>query len=402
MGALAALGPFSVDTYFPSFPAVAEHFRVSPLQVQSTLSFYLAALAIMSLFHGALSDSFGRRRVILCSLGVYTLTAVACPFAPGFGALLLFRTIQGLAGGAGMIVGRAIIRDRFHGHDAQRFLAQVTAVSSLAPAVAPVLGGWLHIWFGWRGPFCLLAVLGMAAFIACYLGLPESLPQDKRQSFHPAALTRGYLQVSRSTSFLALSLSVSLGAGGFLLYVATAPDVVLNILKLSETQFAWLFIPNVSGLILGSIITARAAGRVSHRRLAATGFALMATASLANLGYTYFFTPRIPWAIIPLFLHTLGFGLFAPIGMILVLDLFPQRRGLASSLQGFIQVMIFAFTSGTIAQWVYNSGRKHAVTMALMLLLNWLSWRFYLKNHPWPKPTPAPAPQALPSSAPKA
>ncbi|MHC1766279.1 MAG: MFS transporter [Verrucomicrobiia bacterium] len=112
---LAALGPFSVDTYFPSFPAIAAHFGVSEIEVQSTLSFYLAALAGMNLFHGALSDSFGRRRVIMISLAAYSLTAFACLAAPSFHWLLVLRTVQGLAGGAGMIVSRAIIRDCFSG-----------------------------------------------------------------------------------------------------------------------------------------------------------------------------------------------------------------------------------------------------------------------------------------------
>ena len=160
---------------FPSFPAIAQHFGVTVLQVQSTLSFYLLALAGMSLFHGALSDCFGRRRVILWSLGLYTLTAMACPFAPSFGVLLFCRTLQGLAGGWGMIVGRAMIRDRFQGAEAQRFIAEVTIVSGLAPVIAPVVGGWLHVWFGWRGPFLLLALLGMVMLAACYWALPESL-----------------------------------------------------------------------------------------------------------------------------------------------------------------------------------------------------------------------------------
>ena len=385
---MAALGPFSVDTYFPSFPAIAQHFGVTVLQVQSTLSFYLLALAGMSLFHGALSDCFGRRRVILWSLGLYTLTAMACPFAPSFGVLLFCRTLQGLAGGSGMIVGRAMIRDRFQGAEAQRFIAEVTIVSGLAPVIAPVVGGWLHVWFGWRGPFLLLALLGMVMLAACYWALPESLPKEGRQPFHPGALTRGYLQVLRVPSFLALSLSLSLGGGGFLLYVGTAPDVVLNILKLSETQFAWLFIPIVSGLILGSVVTTRVAGRISFQRTARTGVLLMAAGATVNLAYNYFFTPEIPWAVLPLFLHTLGFALFAPVGTILSLDLFPHRRGLASSLQGFMQMLLFALLSGFVARLVYASGFKHSLAMALMLALNLLGWRYFLKHHPWPgKPT---------------
>jgi DHA1 family bicyclomycin/chloramphenicol resistance-like MFS transporter len=283
-----------------------------------------------------------------------------------------------------MIVGRAMVRDRFQGAEAQKFIAEVAIVSGLAPAIAPVIGGWLHVWFGWRGPFLLLALLGLVMLTACYWALPESLPKEARQPFHPGALTRGYLQVLRVPSFLALSLSLSLGGGGFLLYVSTAPDVVLNILKLSETQFAWLFIPTVSGLILGSVVTARVAGHISFPRMARMGVLLMVAAAAVNLAYNYLFTPRVPWAVLPLFLHTLGFALFAPVGTILALDLFPRRRGLASSLQGFMQMLLFALLSGFIARLVYSSGFKHALAMALMLALNLIGWRYFLKHHPWP------------------
>jgi DHA1 family bicyclomycin/chloramphenicol resistance-like MFS transporter len=375
------MGPFSVDTYFPSFPSIAQHFGVTQIQVQSTLSVYLTGLAVMSLFHGALSDAFGRRRIILGALAVYIITGLASPWAPSFGWLLVFRSVQGLAGGAGMIVGRAIIRDRFDGPTAQRFMAQVTMVSGFAPAVAPIVGGWLHVWFGWRGPFVFLGVMGTAIFLACYLGLKESLPRESRQPFHPVPLTRGYWELLRHPGFLALCLAVSMGGGAFLLYVATAPDVVLNILLLSPTQFGWLFMPLVLGLLVGSALTARLAGRVPPRRLAAWGYALMITAVTMNVAYNCFFVPRIPWAVAPLFVYNLGFSLFAPIGTLLALDLFPHRRGMASSLQGFAQIILFAAISAFLAPIVYASGLKHALAMALMLVVNWLAWRFFRLRH---------------------
>lgn len=382
MGALAALGPFSVDTYFPSFPAIATHFGVSQLQVQSTLSLYLTALAVMSLFHGALSDSFGRRPVILVSLVLYTLMALACPLAPSFGWLLAFRFVQGLAGGAGMIVGRAVIRDRFHGQTAHRFMAQVTMVSAFAPAVAPVLGGWLHVWFGWRGPFLFLSLMGTALLLACFFALPESLPTESRQAFHPAHLTRGYWTLVRHRGFLALCLALSMGGGAFLLYVATAPDMVLNILSLSETQFGWLFGPLVLGFLLGSALTARLAGRVPVYRLTAWGYSLMTVAVVCNVLANLLHITRVPWAVAPLFLYTLGFSLFAPIGTLLVVELFPHRRGMASSLQGFAQIIVFAAISAFLAPVVYASGLKHALAMAAMLVLNCLAWRFFRLRHP--------------------
>ena len=371
---LAALGPFSIDTYFPSFPALAAHFGVTEIQVQCTLSFYLAALAGMNLFHGSLSDSFGRRRVILVSLGVYTMTALGCVVAPSFAWLLGLRVIQGLAGGAGMIVSRALIRDCFAGAEAQKFMAEVTMVSGLGPAIAPILGGWLHVWFGWRGPFLFLTLLGAALWCACQAKLPESLPRHLRHSFHPGPLFRSYLATMSQPGFLLLCLALGFGGGGFLLYVATAADVATHVLGLSATQFGWLFLPLVSGLVLGAAVSRRLAGVLSPARFVKYGFSLMSLGAALNIVASLAQTPRVPWAVLPLAVYTFGFALLAPVVTIQGLDVFPEHRGLASSLQGFSHVLIFALIAGPVAPLVAHSGLKHALGLALLMFLSWLAY----------------------------
>ena len=379
LAGLAALGPFSIDTYFPSFPEMAQHFHVSELQVQDTLSFYLAALAGMNLFHGALSDAFGRRRVILTSLSIYTVTALGCVLAPNFGWLLALRVVQGLAGGAGMIVSRALIRDCFAGAEAQRFMAEVTMVSGLGPAIAPILGGWLHVWFGWRGPFLFLGVLGATLWCACQFGLPESLPVHLRQSFHPARLFRSYVHTSSHAGFVLLCLALGLGGGGFLLYVATASDVAVYTLGLSGTQFGYLFLPIVSGLVLGAAASGRLAGRLPPWRFVTLGFGLMALGAAlnlaANLGHL-----RVPWVVLPLSVYTFGFAFLAPVITIQGLDLFPDHKGLASSLQGFSHTIIFALIAGPGAPLVAHSGFKHALGMAALMLLSGLAYAGFAKT----------------------
>lgn len=377
IGSLSTLGPFSVDTYFPSFPALAGHFGVSEIQMQSTLSCYLVALAVMNLFHGAMSDSFGRRRVILVSLVIYSATALACVVAPGFNWLVGLRVVQGLAAGAGMIVSRAIIRDLFHGTEAQALMAQAAMLGSLGPVMAPILGGFLHAWFGWRGPFVFLALLGIALTAACHWGLPESLPPHLRHSFHPGHLFRGYREALGHLPFLLSCLALACGAGGFLLYVATAPDVVLNILHLSERQFGWMFIPIVAGLMLGAMLCARMAGRVEPVRQVRQAFLLMGSGVAANLAVNYWMVPRVPWAVMPLALYTLGFSLIVPVLTLDGLDMLPHRKGLAASLQGFVGVLVFAGIAGWAASWVHRSGLRHAVGQAAFLALCWLGYHGY-------------------------
>src|SRR5260221_441816 len=157
LAGLAALAPFSIDTYLPSFPAVAASLNVGPLEIQQTLSVYLVAFALMTLFHGALSDSFGRRPVILTSLALFALASIGCALSASLPQLLAFRALQGLCAGAGIVVGRAMIRDVFAGPDAQRLMSTVTMIFVLAPAIAPVVGGWLQRFAGWQGVFAFLA-----------------------------------------------------------------------------------------------------------------------------------------------------------------------------------------------------------------------------------------------------
>ena len=158
LAALAMLGPFSIDAFFPSFHALAAHFALSKWALQQTLTAYMLPLSIMSLVQGPLSDAFGRRRVILGGLALYTVASVGCALAASFTTLLVFRAIQGMSAGAGVIVGRAIIRDLYEGPQAQKLLSLVTMIFGFAPAVAPVIGGWIHVTLGWRAVFGFMAL----------------------------------------------------------------------------------------------------------------------------------------------------------------------------------------------------------------------------------------------------
>lgn len=247
-------------------------------------------------------------------------------------------------------------------------------MTGLGPVIAPIFGGWLHVWFGWRGPFLFLAALGAGLWWACRAALPESLPRHSRQPFHPVRLLNSYAEAITHPGFLLLCLSLGFGAGGFLLYVATAPDVVLNICGLSATQFGWLFVPMVSGLILGSAVSGKTAGRIPPGRLARYGFILMASGATLGVASNLWLAQRVPWAILPLTIYTFGFSFAAPVLTIQGLDVFPDRKGMASSLQGFFHVLIFALISFFVARLVYRSGLKHAVGLWILMNLSWLAY----------------------------
>ena len=153
LACLSTVGPFAIDTYLPAFTGIAQSLQTTPVHMQQTLSAYLVGFAVMNLFHGALADSFGRRPVILCGMLAFMVSSAGCAMAESIGTLVAWRTVQGIASGAGMVVSRAVIRDMFAPEQAQRVMSQVTIYFGIAPAIAPIIGGWLFVHAGWRSVF---------------------------------------------------------------------------------------------------------------------------------------------------------------------------------------------------------------------------------------------------------
>ena len=369
------VGAFAIDTFLPSFPAISHQFSISMTMVQQALSAYLLAFSVMSLFYGTLSDSFGRRPVILASLLLFTAASIGAAFAPSFAWLLFFRVLQGLSAGAGMVIGQAIVRDRFTGAAAQRLMSHIMMVFGLAPAIAPIIGGYLQVTFGWRSVFIFLTALGLVLLIACYRFLHESLPRESRIQFHPLTLAANYWSAIRHPQFLARALGVGFAFGGLALYISSAASFVINILHLPETAFAWLFMPMVGGMVLGSALGAKLAYRVKPNVMLRYGFFCMAIAVIVNLIYNGFFAAIIPWAVLPIMLYTFGVGLSMPAMSLMTLDLFPRLRGLAASLMSFVQMLIFSLVSGVVAPMLFDSGFKLAEGMFGCYVLAAVCWK---------------------------
>jgi DHA1 family bicyclomycin/chloramphenicol resistance-like MFS transporter len=381
LACLGMVGALAIDTYLPSIPAIGREFQVGPLAVQQTLSVFLFTFAFMMLFYGTLSDSFGRRPVILVALAVYTLASLGAVFAPTFGALLACRALQGLAAGAGSVIGQAIVQDRYS-HDqahAQKIMSHIMMVFGLAPAIAPVLGGWLHVTFGWRATFIFLAAFGALMILLVYKGLPESLPKEQRHAFHGVAIARNYLKVLRNPQFLLLAIAVGLAFGGLSLYIGSAANFVMVILKLPETAFAWLFIPMIGGMTIGSAWGGKAAARIAPANMMWLGFAIMGSAGAISVAYNSVFVAAIPWAVLPLALYTFGLAVAMPAIQVGALALFPDNRGLASSMLAFIQMMLFALVSGVVAPLLFDSALKLAMGVLAGLIASFACWRLSLR-----------------------
>ena len=362
---LATLGPFAIDTYLPSFPAMALEMGTTEVLMQQSLTAYLIPFAVMMLFHGALSDAFGRRPVILIGVGGFTLASVGCALATGMTMLLICRAMQGLVAGASTSISRAVVRDAYQGVEAQRLLSRVMLMFSMAPAIAPVIGGWLQTSFGWRANFWFLALFGSVLFAACYRYLPETHPQPARQRFAPAPLLAAYRLVAFNPPFLLLAGTSSLGFAGFFLYVLSAPAFIYRHLGLTAHDFAWLFMAGVIGMMLGAYFSGQLAGKLTPRRTVWLAFAIMFVGAAYNNLFYMWFPPQLPWSVVHQVVVATGMSLAMPSLTLMLLDLFPHNRGMAASLQSCVQSMVAAFVAA-IASPLFAAS---AATMAFGGLL---------------------------------
>lgn len=382
LAALAMLGPFSIDTYLPAFPSIQASLQASSLEVQQTLTAYMLSFAVMTLWHGAISDAFGRRNVILVALVVFAVASFGCASAHSVHYLWGFRILQGVSAGAGMVIGRAIIRDLYAGAAAERLLSLVTMIFSIAPAIAPILGGWIVGFLPWRAIFLLLFGYTFVLFFACYKYLPESLALEKRQKLSTEFLWNSYRKVFRSPLFHLKAGTIAFNFAGFFLYVSAAPVFITTHLKLRADQFGWQFVPSVAGIFLGSLLANRMAGKLTVWMQVNIGFIFLIGAAAFNVIYHFFSPPTVIWSIIPLFFYAFGMSLIAPGATLLVLDLFPEIRGIVASCQSAMVTVLGAVIAGIVAP-LLDSSVLYLATGQLFCALTgatlWFAGKSYLR-----------------------
>jgi DHA1 family bicyclomycin/chloramphenicol resistance-like MFS transporter len=376
LASLSMISPLSIDTFLPSLPTIATHFGITRFQVQQIITAYLLPFAFFSLVHGPLSDALGRRRVVLGGLVLYTLGSLGCFLAPTFATLLICRVLQGTAAGLGPTVSRAVVRDMFEGPGAQRLMSSIMLVFSLAPAVAPVIGGWVHVTLGWRWVFGMLVVIGVALLATCALLLPETHPPAKRTQFHPVLLIRSCWHVAAQPSFLLLAISAALAMASLFVYIGSAPSIILERWHLKETQFHYLFIPVVAGFMTASVISGRIAGRVSRLNQIRAGFALLCASGVID-AVAHLFSASLPILLIQslLFVTASGAQLTYPVLTLEMIDMYPQARGAAASVQTFIALGVGGMAMGVLAPTLHGDLRLLGWLSLGAGVAAWLGWR---------------------------
>lgn len=373
LAALSMLGPFTIDTVFPAFTRIGAEFGASSTAMQQVTSTYMLAFAVMSIFHGPLSDALGRKPVMIGGLIGYALASVGCALAPNLGVLLAMRLLQGTFAGAATIVSRVVVRDRYAGPQAHRLMSRIMMIFSLAPAIAPVAGGWLLQAGDWRIIFWAVAGYGLLALLAVVLVLPETHPASERTPLRVGAVLRSLVTVGRSSTMIRLALVTAFAMAGQFLYVAAAPIIVVDLFGLGEQDFWKLFVPLIGGLMLGAWVSGRLADRYSRNQLVDTALAAAVVAGLLNV-VIVLLVPQPPLAMVGPFLLSFCIAIAFPAIQLEILDAFPHHRGAAASLGTFGSLAFNALLAGVIAPLVTGALVWVALTSLLFVVVGLALW----------------------------
>ena len=367
------IGPFSIDTVFPGFEAMRRDFGANEAALQQVTSVYLMAFAVMSIFHGPISDTLGRKPVMLTGLAIYVLASIGCALSPSLPVLLVCRALQGASAGAATIVSRAVIRDLYSGPEAHRLMSQVMMIFSIAPAIAPIAGGLLLAWGPW--PIIFWAIAGYGIFIAVLtsVGLPETLPPEDRHPLRVRPVLAGLLEVGRHPGFARLALATTFLFAAQFVYIVSAPIIVVDLFGKGEQDFWILFVPLIGGLVIGAWLSGRLAGRVETYRLVDHAVALALVAGAVNLTLMTL-VPRLPYAVVGPGLIALAVAIAFPVLQLAMLDLFPHHRGAAASLASFASLVFNALLAGAISPFVTGSLLVLATASTVFALVGAAFW----------------------------
>jgi DHA1 family bicyclomycin/chloramphenicol resistance-like MFS transporter len=362
IGGLSMVSPFSIDTFFPAFHAMEKALHVNAWQLQQVLTAYMLPFALASLVHGPLSDAVGRRPVMIWGMVLYTVGSVACTIAPNYESLIAARMLQGATAGVGVVIGRAVVRDLYQGARAQHLMSITTMIFSLAPAAAPIIGGWAHVAFGWRAVFAVMVLCGVVLAFAAWWRLPETHPPAARIPFNARNLVATSLTVLRDRQFLALAGAAATNFSSVAVIIGAAPEVVERHWGMSETSYGALFIPVILGILIGAWCSGRVAGRFPLPSQVRFGLSFTFGVALVRVVLHLVFN-TVPIPIQQALLFFAGFGAqFAfPVLTLQMLDLFPAARGTAASAQSFVALIVTAFTLGFVSPQI----QAH---------LHWLAW----------------------------
>ncbi|MFM9615613.1 multidrug effflux MFS transporter [Streptomyces niveiscabiei] len=365
LGCLTALGPLTIDLYLPSLPQVSTDLHASQSITQLTLTAFMIGIALGQLIIGPLSDTLGRRRPLLIGLSAYVAAGALCALAPDPAMLIGMRLLQGLAGAAGIVIARAVVRDLYDGLRAARLLSSLMLVSGTAPVLAPLLGAQLLRLTSWRGVFVTLTLLGLAVLTATAALLPETLPADRRRRGGLPDTLRTMRDLVADSRFTGYLLTGSLGFAALFAYIAGSSFTLQEVYGASPQTYSLLFALNSIGMVAtGQLNGKLLLGRFPSQRILTTGLAVLVTAGTALALLATSAHAGLPRIATALFLTACPVGLILPTTTALSLQRAPHAAGSASALLGTTQ-----FLMGALAPTLTSLGAQGtALPMALSVL----------------------------------
>ena len=377
--AITACGTLGMHLIIPALPDTARSLGVSAGTIQLTITLYLIGLAIGQLLYGPVSDRFGRRPVLLAGLALFTLAGLATTAAPNAWTLVIARIVQSIGACAGLVLGRAIVRDSATADRATAQLALLTLVMSAAPAIAPVLGGTATAWFGWRAAFALLAIVGAVTLVFAILLLPET---NALQSSSRASLLLGSLRLFRSRAFCGYVLGGACTTTSFYAFMAASPFILVNLLHQSPERVGLYYLLLMVGVAAGGLAANRLAGRITTRS------ALRIANAIAIAGAACFMLAELAgWLnvvsmIAPVVVFMVGAGMASPFALSGAVSINPHAIGAASGLYGFTQMAYGALCTVIVEVWRPGS----VFTVAAVLLVSSLLGQIALSLAVRPRP----------------
>lgn len=362
--ALVALGPISTSLYIPSMPQLVIAFGTEPALVQRSFTIFMVGFAATQLVYGPLSDRFGRRPVLVGGLLLYIVASLACALSASIEAFLVSRLAQGIGACVGPVIGRAVVRDSFARRDAARAFAFIGTAISVAPALGPLIGGFLEVWLGWQAAFAFLVAYGGVMLWLALARLRETVPERDPLATSPLRLVRNYAALLRHRPFVGYLAPGVFGFGGLFAYVSTSPFLIVDRLGYAPDVFGMLTIFTVSAYATGSFIAGRAQGRIADHAVLRLGLAAM------GLGAVLMTILSLELSLVrvigPMMLFVFGFGLAMPASTARALHPFPRIAGSASAMMGFLQISVGA--AGSLALSVVYDGTAFALGLAMTAL----------------------------------
>ena len=349
LGLLSAIGPFSIDMYLPGFSAIATDLHTSVAHISLSLSSFFIGISVGQFIYGPLLDRYGRKKPLYIGLVLYIIASAGCALAASADMLITLRLVQALGSCVGMVASRAIIRDIFPVNEIAKVFSKLMLVIAVSPIIAPTLGGYLIVAYGWHIVFVVLAIMATLILVAIHFVLPESMEADATVSLRPSLIIKNYATVLRTPQFYTYAFTGAIAAAGLYAYIAGSPYVFIELFKVTEKQYGWIFAAVALGLITASQVNSLLLKKFTSQQIIRVAiFCQMLTGAVLFIGSANgLLNVYSTIALIFLFLSCQGF--IFPNTSALSMAPFHKNAGSASALMGGIQMIFGALSSVAVS-----------------------------------------------------